>query len=619
MTKENLKRLRQKAMSLPKTPGVYLMKDAKGAVIYVGKAKALKNRVSSYFGSQEGLYVKVAKMVENVADFDYILTDSEFEALVLECSLIKQHMPKYNILLKDDKGYHYIRISREAWPTIRAVKQKTDDDAEYIGPYISSFAVTKPVDDALKIFKLPQCNKSFPADYKKSRPCLNYFINQCAAPCAGKMTHEQYLEATEEAIAFLKGGSAKAVSGLRERMEEAAENLEFEKAARLRDTIKAIEKMNEKQKVVNAGTGEQDVFALVQGSAAADSRTAKKACLAVLRFARGSLFDSEHFIIENPENLPEARHELLRSFYSMRDTVPQSILIDGEVEDKELIEEWLGSRVGRKVKISVPQKGRPQKLMEMCRANAAEKLAYSIGGAGKETAALDELARLLGLSSPPEYIEAYDISHTAGADNVAGMVVFKNGLPYKSAYKRFAIKGFQGQDDYASLAEVLTRRFNRYLEEKDTQTGFGRLPDLILIDGGLGQVNAVLPVLQSFGLDIPTFGMVKDSSHKTRAIAHGGGEIALSSKRSAFSLVSNIQNEVHRFAVDYHRKKHKSRSLSQTLTQIPGVGQARAKALLTHFRTMKALQAADVEDLAKVNGISPKLAQTVYDALRSDS
>jgi len=279
----------------------------------------------------------------------------------------------------------------------------------------------------------------------------------------------------------------------------------------------------------------------------------------------------------------------------------------------------LGSRVGRKVKISVPQKGRPQKLMEMCRANAAEKLAYSIGGAGKETAALDELARLLGLSSPPEYIEAYDISHTAGADNVAGMVVFKNGLPYKSAYKRFAIKGFQGQDDYASLAEVLTRRFNRYLEEKDTQTGFGRLPDLILIDGGLGQVNAVLPVLQSFGLDIPTFGMVKDSSHKTRAIAHGGGEIALSSKRSAFSLVSNIQNEVHRFAVDYHRKKHKSRSLSQTLTQIPGVGQARAKALLTHFRTMKALQAADVEDLAKVNGISPKLAQTVYDALRSDS
>lgn len=617
MTK-NIKNLREKAMHLPQSPGVYLMKNAKGRVIYVGKAKALKNRVSTYFSDRSDRGVKVIKMVENTADFDYIMTDSEFEALVLECSLIKQYQPKYNILLKDDKGYSYIKITPGQWPSLQAVKQKLDDGAEYIGPFTSSFAVTKAVDEALKIFLLPQCSKVFPQDYGKSRPCLNYFIRQCAAPCAGKISCENYNEAVKEAVTFLKGGSDAALKDLGKRMEEAADNLEFEKAARLRDTINAINKTREKQKVVAAGVKDQDVFAIVRGSAQEDSRTKEKACMAVLRFSQGRLFDSEHFIFENPEDLSSARRELLRGFYMMRDRVPPLVTVDGEVEDAELIEQWLSSKAGRKAEISVPLKGKRAELLEMCRTNAAQKLAYSIGRTGKDTAALDELARLLGLQSPPEYIEAYDISHTAGSENVAGMVVFKNGRPFKGGYKKFIIKGFSGQDDYASMAEVLTRRLERYFKEKDSAQGFSRLPDLILLDGGQGQVNAVQTVLDRFNLSIPLFGMVKDNRHKTRAITGGGEEIALNSKRSAFTLVSSVQEEVHRFTVDYHRQKRKTSTLSGRLTEIPGVGKARAKALLTHFKSIKAIKEATVEELAAVKGLNKKTAENIFEAMKND-
>ena len=613
---ENIEKLREKSMRLPQSPGVYLMKNAKGKILYVGKAKALKNRVSTYFGGQVNPSIKVAKMVEQVADFDYILTDSEFEALVLECSLIKQHLPKYNILLKDDKGYHYIKITNGPWPSITAVKQKFDDGAEYIGPYTSFFTVSKAVDEALRIFRLPQCTKRFPADRGKNRPCLNFFIQQCSAPCAGKIKQAAYKESVNEAIAFLKGGSAPMLKELHERMEVAAEHLEFEKAGRLRDTIAAINRMNEKQKVVAAGVKEQDIFAIVQGSAQENSRTSEKACMVVLRFAAGRLFDSEHFIFDNPEDLPSARHELLRSFYMMRDRIPPRIAIDGEVEDAKLIEQWLASKAGHKVAITQPQRGKQAELVALCRTNAAEKLAANIGKTGKDTAALDELARLLGLPSPPEYIEAYDVSHTAGSDNVAGMVVFKNGLPFKAGYKRFMIKGFTGQDDYASMAEVLRRRFQRYTDEKASNEGFGKLPDLILLDGGQGQVGAVLPVMEQFGLSIPLFGMVKDNRHRTRAIAQGGGEIALNSKRAAFTLVSTIQEEVHRFSVAYHRKKRKTSTLAGTLTNIPGVGKVTAKALLKHFKTMKAIKSAGIEQLKQVNGIGAHVAQNIFEAMR---
>ena len=608
---ERLPYLRKKSMSLPLTPGVYLMKNKKGEIIYVGKAKALKNRVSSYFGLQNNHTAKVRKMVENVEDFDYIMCDSEFEALVLECSLIKQHSPKYNILLKDDKGYHYIKITSNGWKNILAVKQRFDDGAEYIGPYTGSYGVTNAVAEAKKIFLLPQCSKVFPRDYNKSRPCLNYFIGQCAAPCAGKTTAEAHAEAVEQAIDFIVNGSGKAVEALTEKMLAASENLEFEKAAKLRDRINAIKKVSEKQKVVAASVEEQDVFAVVCSE--------EKACLSVIRFRNSRLYDNEDFIIDAPENMPEARHELLRSYYSMRDFVPRRITVDGEIADSEVLCEWLSSLAGRKVTAVCPQRGEQHSLVEMCRSNAAQKLAIYLGKTGRATAALDELATLLGLKSPPKFIESYDISHTAGSENVAGMVVFKDGAPFKKSYRRFAIKGFTGQDDYASMAEVIERRILRYFEEKDSGEGFGRLPDLILLDGGSGQVNAVKPVLEKYGLDIPLFGMVKDSHHRTRAIACSGDELSLTSKRAAFTLVSTIQEEVHRYSVEYHRNRRKKASLSSSLTSINGIGESRCKALLRHFKTVKAVSQASVEELAAVKGMNKIAAQAVFEAFHGQN
>ncbi len=610
-----LKELRKKAMQLPLTPGVYLMKNSHGEIIYVGKAKALKNRVSQYFGSPTNHTVKVRKMVDNVNDFDVILTDSEFEALVLECSLIKQHMPKYNILLKDDKGYSYIKVTSGKWRNIYSVLQREDDGAKYIGPFVSSFAARNTVDEAKKIFRLPQCNKVFPRDFGKGRPCLNYFIGQCCGVCSGKVPFSQYDEAVEDALAFIKDGGTKALADLEQRMEEAAENLEFEKAARLRDRIAAIKRLGGKQKVMSADVREQDVFALVTGA-----NSSGKACLSVLRFADGRLYDSENFITDVPDDPAEALGELIRSFYLIRDFVPKRISVEGEIADEELLRRWLSEKKGRNVMISHSTAGEQKKLFDMCRSNAAQYLAPLTGTSGKKTAALDELAGLLGLSAAPEFIEAYDISHTAGSDNVAGMVVFRNGEPYRRGYRRFVIKGFTGQDDYASMAEVLDRRLTRYEEEKESGEGFGRLPDLILLDGGKGQVSAVEPILKKHGLsDIPLFGMVKDGSHRTRAIALSGGEIALSSKRRAFSLVADIQEEVHRFAVTYHRQKHKASALSSTLTDIPGVGPTRAKSLLRHFKTITAIRNAQVDELKKVSGISDSTAQTIYDALHEQN
>ena len=610
-----IKELRKKAMQLPLTPGVYLMKNSSSEIIYVGKAKALKNRVSQYFGSEHNHTVKVRKMVENVDDFDVILTDSEFEALVLECSLIKQHSPKYNILLKDDKGYSYIKVTPGKWRNIYAVLQREDDGAKYIGPYMSSFAARNTVDEAKKIFRLPQCNKVFPRDFGKNRPCLNFFIGQCSGVCSGKVPFSQYNEAVEDALAFIKEGGTAALADLQKRMEDAAENLEFEKAARLRDRIAAIKRLGGKQKVMSADVREQDVFALVTGAASSG-----KACLSVLRFADGRLYDSENFITDVPEDTAETLAELIRSFYMIRDFVPRRVSVDGEVADSELLERWLSEKKGKKVIISHSTAGEQKKLFEMCRSNAAQYLTPLTGTAGRKTAALDELAGMLGLPAAPEFIESYDISHTAGSDNVAGMIVFRNGEPYRRGYRRFMIKGFTGQDDYASMAEVLDRRFTRYEEEKESGEGFGRLPDLILLDGGKGQVSAVEPILKKHGLEnIPLFGMVKDGSHRTRAIAKSGGEIAFTSKRRAFTLVAEIQEEVHRFAVTYHRQKHKASALSSTLTDIPGVGPSRAKALLRHFKTVTAIKNASVDELKNVPGISDSMAQTIYDALHPES
>lgn len=598
------KELRKKAMALPLQPGVYLMKNKDKKIIYIGKAKKLKNRVSSYFGSHAGHSLKVIKMVENVDDFDYILVDTEFEALVLECSLIKQHMPKYNILLKDDKGYNYIKITKGDFPRISECKRMDDDGASYIGPYISGFSVKQAVEETLKIFKLPRCSKKFPQEYGKSRPCLNGFMGLCCSPCAGRITQQEYAKTVEDAVAFLKGGSKASVREMTAEMNQLAEEMKFEEAAKLRDRIRAIKNLDERQKVVSINVPEEDVFVLVNGK--------KKACFEVLRFESGRLSDTEYWLIDSQEDLKAARLELIERYYSMRSRIPSRIAVDGEIEDEELLREFLEKQRGKKVEFIHPQKGEHLSILNMCISNANEHLAQSEGRLGREFAALEELAVLLGLNKPPEYIESYDISHTFGADNVAGMVVFHNGRPMKSAYKRFSVKGFDGQNDVGSMNEVLTRRFNHYYNDEEGST-FKILPDLILLDGGQPQVNAVLPVIEKMGLNVPVFGMVKDSKHRTRAIAFGGGEIEINSHRSAFTLVSNIQEEVHRFAIAYHHKKHTKSTFSSGLMQIEGIGEKKAKALLKHFKTISAIKEQTPEKLAECPSVSRKDAGKIYE------
>lgn len=596
--------LRKKAMHLPLLPGVYIMKNKNGEIIYIGKAKALKNRVSQYFGSPNGHTVKVRKMVDNVDDFDYIVTDSEFEALVLECSLIKQHMPKYNILLKDDKGYSYIKVAGDTYKTITAVLQKADDGAEYIGPYTSSYAVKQSVDAANKIFMLPQCGKVFDGKITRSRPCLNYYIAQCCGVCTGKVRKADYQEAVSQAIRFLKGDTKEILASLQEDMLRASEDMDFERAAKIRDRIRAIERMREKQKVVFKSVEEQDVFSMAESD--------NTVCLAVLRFADGRLFDSEHFFFEKTESPASMMADAITSYYSMRQNIPKRVTVDGAVEGAADVERWLSEKKGKKVVVFTPQRGEQAEVVRMCRENAQEKLALKMGKTGKAVAALEELRDLLGLSFAPTYIESYDISHTAGQDSVAGMVVFQDGKPLKQAYKRFKISDSVGNDDYTSMREVLTRRFTEYEAHKDSGEGFGRLPDLILLDGGVGQVNAVAPVLEAFGLQVPLFGMVKDDRHRTRAIAQNGGEIEIRSHRRVFTLIAEIQEEVHRFSVAYHRSRHQKRSLTMSLTEIEGVGDKRARALLQKFKTLTAIKNASVDALAETEGVSRKTAEKIY-------
>lgn len=601
---KHIKELRARAMRLPLHPGVYLMHDKSGTIIYIGKAKALKNRVSQYFGSEKNHDEKVRQMVAHVEWFEYILTDSEFEALVLECSLIKQHTPKYNILLKDDKGYSYIRVTKGPWPRISEAKQTANDGAEYIGPYVSGWSVRQSVEAAQHIFRLPTCSRVFPRDIGKGRPCLNYFIHQCCAPCRGKITEEEYGEAVSDALEFLRGGSAESVRELTARMEEAAEKLEFERAARIRDRLTAIRKMGERQKVVCSKVAEQDVVAMTQGGG--------KTCFEVFRFENGRLTDRETFFTGGTGAPKAARGEFLERYYSIRDRIPPRVTLDGPAEGQELLSRWLSEKAGRRVTVTVPQKGEQAQLAEMCRNNAAEQLAQTTGRTGREASALDELARLLGMPEPPAYIESYDISNLAGEENVAGMVVFENGRPLRSAYRRFKIKSVVGQDDYASMREVVARRLDEYRKNKDSGEGFGRLPDLILLDGGKGHVAAVQPILDAAGLTIPLFGMVKDDRHRTRAIAKNGGEIAINSNRSAFTLVSTIQDEVHRFAIGYHRQLRKKVTISSTLLSIEGVGPTRAKALLKRFRTISAIRDADLQELLETPGLTEPAAQSIF-------
>ena len=607
--KENprLPYLRDKTSKLTTSPGCYIMKDKTGKIIYIGKAKNLKNRVSSYFRPWQDHLPKVWKMVSHVEDYDFIVTDSEFEALVLECSLIKQYTPKYNILLKDDKGYSYIRVTKEPFPRLQAALQKEDDGAQYIGPFTSSFAVKQAVEEANRVFQLPTCQRRFPQDFRKTRPCLNHHIKRCMGVCTGQFSEEEYNDTVRRAVEYIKGGSQQSIERMTEEMNAAAEALEFELAARLRDRIAAIQKAADDQKIIDDSMKDSDIIALSQNS--------EKACASVIMYRGGRLFDKADFFLGEKEDQSQMRESFITGYYSVRDNIPKEILLDEEIENAELLEKWLREKSGHAVHISTPQRGHLLRLTTLAKNNASEYLSIKVGRTGREIVALEELTRALGLSKPPRFIECYDISNLASSDMVAGMVVYENGRPCREFYKRFSIKTVAEQNDYACMAEVLERRFKNYFEKTDE--GFATLPDLIFLDGGQGHVNVITPLVRAMGIDVPIYGLVKDSKHRTRAVATGGGEISLTKSRAAFNLVTQIQDEVHRYAITYQAKKHKKSSYQLELTKVKGIGEKKAVKLMTEFKTKEKLREASPEELAKAAGVSIETARELYEVIHS--
>lgn len=600
------KSLYKKASDLPKLPGVYIMRNRKNEVIYVGKAKRLKLRVSSYFREGANHMPKVEKMVSNVADFDVIVVDSEYEALTLECSLIKQHRPKYNVLMMDDKGFSYIRISNETYPRITAELQKKRDDAEYLGPYISSYAVKQMAEVANTAFKLPTC--SYQLDkFRRKRPCLNAHLGLCSAPCVGRIARDDYLECVRNARILLTKGTDEILSLLQNEMETASENLEFERAARARDSINAIRKLDEGQKVVKEASGkEMDVFAFAGNES--DS------CAVALIFRGGKLVDKRENVLTGTTDLTELREEYISHFYLGDDLPPKLILCDSEFGYMDQLEQYLTEKRGSSVKIQVPQKGERKKIVEMAYQNAIERLKRETGRKTKAESALGELANRLGLTAFPKRVELYDISNY-GTEAVGGMVVFVNGEPKKAEYRRFKIKTVEGVDDYASMREVILRRVNRYQEGSP---GFSNKPDLILLDGGKGHLDTILDAIRGTVFEnVPVFGSVKDDKHRTRGIVSPEGEIELAMNKNAFTLVTKMQDEVHRYTIEYERKHHSSRAFRSSLLGIEGIGETRAKALLKQFKTIKAISEASVETLSSAPGMTKSAAQSVWDYYHS--
>lgn len=597
--------LREKTSKLTLSPGVYIMRNKENAIIYIGKAKNLRNRVTSYFRENPDHTPKVAAMVSHVFDYDFIVTDSEYEALVLECSLIKQHKPRYNIMLKDDKGYHYIRISDEEYPRITNEKNKLQP-GRYLGPYTSGFVTKEAVNEANRVFMLPTCRRKFPQDIGRGRPCLNYHIKQCMGVCRGKVKREDYLEAIEQAIDFIKSGSAGSVERMEQEMNEAAERLDFEKAAILRDRINAVKKASEKQKIMNSGVDSADVIGTAE--------IYNGIYISVLMYREDRLFDKAVFEIEKSSE--DVLGQFMEQYYHGKADIPHTVILERLPEEAELITELLTKQSGRKVKLHVPQKGRQLELLRLAKNNSAEYAALQNDRTGKEVIALEELGKSLGLTKPPRYIEAYDISNLSSESMVAGMVVFEDGRPLKKAYKKFTVKEQEFQNDYGSMREVLRRRLMHIVEQEGDEY-FKRTPDLILLDGGKGHVNAVAPLMRELGLDIPLFGMVKDNKHRTRAIATGGGEIQINGLRSAFSLVTQIQDEVHRYSVKFMHSKHKKKTYSSELLTVKGIGEKKAAKLMLKYKTRANLLQASPQDLAVTAGVSLEIAQELWRVLHN--
>ena len=600
--------LKDKSNKLSLSPGVYLMKDKTGKIIYVGKAKALKNRVTTYFHALESHNAKTRKLVDNIYDFEFIVTSSELDALVLECSLIKQYNPKYNILLKDDKGYNYIKITKEPYPRISYALNCKDKNAEYLGPFTSGFTAKQAVEEANRIFMLPSCHKVFPRDFRKERPCLNYHIKRCIGVCTGKIKQDEYNEMIHSAIEYMLNGSKASVEQLTEQMYEASENLEFEKAAKLRDRINAIEKMKDSQEIFSDKTFDFDVVALAQN--------VELASVAVICYRGGRITDKVNFFIGDEYETEQMLSDFMIGYYSEQpDKIPKIIYLDKMPEDSTILEEYFSSLCGHKVTLNVPQRGEGLSRVLLAKKNASEYLSMKVGRTVKEINALEDLAKLLGLSKIPTMIESYDISNLGEDSRVGGMVVYRNGRPYKAGYRKFTIKNVVGQNDYACMQEVLSRRLQRYL---DGDEGFAPLPDLILLDGGKGHVNAVNKVLDDMNISIPIYGLVKDDKHRTRAIAAEGEEIQINANKKLFSLLTNIQDEVHRFSLSFQQQTHKKKTYELELTKIKGIGEAKALALIKHFKTKQALKDASSEEIAAVAKIKTDKANEVMLFIRDN-
>ena len=601
--------LKEKAHSLPLKPGVYIMQDAKNTVIYVGKAKALKNRVSQYFQDSASHTEKTRAMVSQIDHFDVIIADSEFEALVLECSLIKRHQPRYNILLKDDKGYPYIRLSNEEYPRFSLASKAAEDGARYFGPYASRHSTQAIIDALRSALRLPSCHKKFPRDIGKERPCLNFHMGKCDGYCRGDELKQQHDQAIAQAVNLLEGRFKEVQADLTAEMEQAAEELRFERAAQLRDRLRAIELLGARQKVVAGSLADTDVAGFFRGEA--------KSCFVVLHFLEGELAAKDFDLLETPmeEDESSVLSSLVREYYVGRTRLPKQILLPCELGDQVPLTRLLSEQVGRKVELITPQRGAKMDLIKLANQNAQEEVLRATTREERQNKLLEVLGKMLGLDSPPRRIESYDISNQGASDIVASMVVYVDGRPLKRDYRRFKLKDMTGPDDYASMEQVLTRRFRRYL---DGDEKFADKPDLLLIDGGHEHVKVARRVLEVLNLDIPAFGMVKDDRHRTRALVHPDGrEIGIQSVPAVFALVGQIQEETHRFAIEYHRQLQAGHVKTSVLDKIPGVGEKRRQQLLKHFKSVKAVREASLEQLQQV--VPKNTAQAVYSHFHRES
>jgi excinuclease ABC subunit C len=615
--------IEEELKKLPAQPGVYLMHDAKDEIIYVGKAISLKNRVRQYFQSSRNKTAKIEQMVSRIARFEYIITDSELEALVLECNLIKEHRPRYNTMLKDDKAYPYIMVTvSEAFPRILFARTMKKDKNKYFGPYTSAGAVKDTIDLIHKLYQIRTCNRNLPRDVGKERPCLNYHIKQCAAPCQGFITKEQYDSSISQALDFLNGRYEGILKMLEEKMQKSSERMDFEKAIEYRELLSSVKKVAQKQKITSGNMGDRDIIAMAKDET--------DAVVQVFFVREGKLIGRDHFhvTVGAEENPAQILTSFVKQFYSGTPFIPRELWIQTELEEKEIIEKWLEMKRGQKVKLVVPRKGQKERLVELAEKNAALVLSQDKEKIKREElrtiGAMNQVGDLIGLSRIRR-IEAFDISNTSGLESVGSMIVYEDGKPKRSDYRKFKIQTVKGPNDYASMKEVLSRRFShgleeaKSLEEKGVDQVFGsftRFPDLIMMDGGRGQVNIALEVLNELKLEIPVCGMVKDDNHRTRGLYYNNVEVPIDKHSEGFRLITRIQDEAHRFAIEYHRSLRVKGQVKSVLDDIPDIGPARRKALMKQFKSLEAVKEATIEELEAAPGMNRKAAQSVYQFFR---